>query len=184
MINEEVEKWTPISDYEDLYEISSLGNIRALPKEVIGRKGVIIKRKAKVLKPCIWGGYLMVVLCCNKIRTTIPLHRLVALNFIPNPESKPQINHKDGNKLNNKVGNLEWVTHQENMQHAFATELNRGRIGIENAKAKITEKEVIQIRELSAGGKNGNEIAAVFNLSTSTVNRIISRKYWKHVVAV
>lgn len=178
-----IEIWMSLSGYEGLYEVSTFGNVKALAKDVIDKNGVHHNKKEKILKPCPWGGYLMVVLHGNKNKT-ITVHRLVATAFIPNPENKPQINHKDGNKLNNHISNLEWVTHQENMQHAFTTKLNRGRIGTENAKAKITEKEVIEIRKLSDEGKIGKEIAAVFNLNTSTVNRIISRKYWKHVVAV
>lgn len=178
-----LEIWTPVQGYEKLYEISTFGNIKALPKEVISN-GVIRSRQEKILRPIIRSGYKAVVLCFNKSRKAIPVHRLVAIHFIPNPESKPEVNHIDGDKKNNCVGNLEWCTRIENMRHAFKNKLNRGRIGTENAKAKITEHEVIEIRRLSACGKNGDEIAAIFNLCASTVNRIISRKYWKHVASI
>lgn len=77
------------------------------------------------------------------------VHRFVAIAFIPNPENKPQVNHKDGNKLNNAVSNLEWVTDAENKQHAKNTGLMRGLKGSRNHFSKLSEVEVVAIKKIS-----------------------------------
>lgn len=75
------------------------------------------------------------------------IHKAVAETFISNPENKPEVNHKDGNKLNNNVDNLEWVTSSENMRHAIDTGLLKPRQGIDCSQAKLTVDDVHYIRE-------------------------------------
>lgn len=96
-----------IKGYENLYKISNYGNVKSL-------KNSIILKPAKNHR-----GYLHVALYKNNKTKAHRIHRLVAQAFISNPENKPQVNHKDGNKLNNCVDNLEWVTNGENQKHAF-----------------------------------------------------------------
>ena len=106
-----MEEWKSIEGYEGLYEVSNLGNIRSLP-----RNGTVpVPRTLKVSEDK--DGYGVITLR-NANRCTKRAHRLVAKAFIPNPDNKPQINHKDGNKLNNNVHNLEWATGSENILHA------------------------------------------------------------------
>ena len=102
---EEIEVWKDIEGY-DKYEVSTLGNVRN-------------KNTGRILKSANKGGYLCVGLS-NKVTKTYQVHRLVALAFIPNPENKPQVNHKDKNGLNNKLSNLEWNTIEENNKHRSA----------------------------------------------------------------
>lgn len=91
-------------------------------------------------------GYHRVTFCVKGKRTNHSVHRLVAKAFIPNPESKPQVNHKDGNKLNNSVANLEWCTNEENQKHAAATGLtNKGRKHSYKCVRMPNRKPVIQI---------------------------------------
>lgn len=107
------EIWKEINDYNGQYFISNLGNIKSL-------------KSSKYLKPQNDGsGYLFVMLSKNSIRKNYKIHRLVAEHFIENPNNYKVVNHIDGNKLNNKVDNLEWCTHGENNQHAWKMNLNK-----------------------------------------------------------
>ena len=98
------EIWRDIPGYEGKYQASNLGRIRSQ------KRGVL-----KPFKNC--NGYLIATLTLNGEKVRTGAHRLVALAFLPNPEDKPQINHKDGDKENNRPENLEWVTCSENNLH-------------------------------------------------------------------
>ena len=92
------------------------------PNYTISTEGVVKNNKGKVIKPFLNNkGYVMVHLYKNRKATSELVHRLVAKVFIPNPENKSEVNHKDENKLNNKAGNLEWVTRRENVNHSINT---------------------------------------------------------------
>lgn len=99
------EIWKPILGYENLYNISNLGNVFSIQS----------KRNIKQTKNS--KGYLIVGLCKNKKRKSCLIHRLVAEAFIDNPNKLPEINHKDENPLNNTITNLEWCTHKYNMNY-------------------------------------------------------------------
>lgn len=100
------ELWKPIKGFETFYEVSNLGRIKRIPK---GNVLLVINSR---------GGYLRSVLSAATRRKTVSIHRLVAQHFIPNPENKPTVNHKDFNLQNNRDKNLEWTTHRENVQHS------------------------------------------------------------------
>lgn len=112
------EEWKDIKNYEGLYQVSNLGNVKSLERNKSNGKG-LVKIDEKILTQNItnWG-YCKVALYKNGARKYYKVHRLVAEAFIPNPNNKEQINHIDGNKLNNNVNNLEWNTRIENMNHA------------------------------------------------------------------
>lgn len=117
------EAWVPIKGHE-VYQISSSGRVRMYKIRTAhtDKKGeLLIRDKAIHLNN---KGYKYVTLDKNK---KFLIHRLLAIAFIPNLENKPNINHIDGNRLNNSLDNLEWCTQQENMMHAHATGLNPGR---------------------------------------------------------
>lgn len=94
------------------------------PGYFITESGEVYSNRRGALKKIGGGvsnlGYHQVMLCHNKVRRCRKVHRLVAELYIPNPDNLPDINHKDRNKLNNSVDNLEWVNHQQNMEHACA----------------------------------------------------------------
>ena len=114
------EIWKPVIGYERMYEVSNFGRIKTIIDKVIEKSGKEKRKSPKIMKQSFTStGYLMV----NLMHRYYKVHRLVAMAFIPNQENKPEINHIDGNPLNNKVENLEWCSHTENMQHAVRTGL-------------------------------------------------------------
>jgi hypothetical protein len=116
--------------YEEKYEVSSNGEVKSLERKV-NHNGRTRTVKERVLATSLRAGYKIVKLNKNGKQETFYVHRLVCAAYIENPENKPEVNHKDGNKLNNDYRNLEWCTHQENVIHAYQTGLiNRKRIHI------------------------------------------------------
>lgn len=122
--------WKEIPGCNGLYFANELGQIKSadIPVDFIARnRRIKYIKKGRILKPVKNShGYFCVSIYTNGKHKAVNIHRLVALTFIPNPEIKPQINHIDGNKENNVVSNLEWVTARENLLHAFRTGLNPG----------------------------------------------------------
>lgn len=172
----------PIKDLENLYEVDTLGNIYSLPK-VRKTPTTEFVTKERVLKPYknSWG-YLLVDLRKDNKRYLKCVHRLVAETFIPNPENKAQVNHKDGNKLNNNIENLEWCTCSENQQHAFDTGLKP-----KNDKhpfSKLTNDDVRYIKKNYKHNKRGFGIRALakkFNVCDSTIRQIIVGISYKNI---
>lgn len=110
------ENWKPIKGYEGLYEVSNTGQIRSLDRNNGKRKGKMLKRTIGS------NGYLRITLCKNSIPVTKEVHRFVAETFLPNPDNLPCVNHKDENKMNNNVNNLEWCTREYNSSYGTKTE--------------------------------------------------------------
>lgn len=108
------EIWKDIVGYEGLYKVSNLGNVLSIPRQGTHSNKEYFLKKIKTKK-----GYLNVTLMKESKSLYTGIHRLVAQAFIPNKENKPQVNHIDGNKENNSVNNLEWVTNKENMLHSW-----------------------------------------------------------------
>jgi hypothetical protein len=136
--------WKSIKGYEGIYEVSDSGEIRSLTrKDRLGRT-----KEGKTKCACDNGtGYLVVNLKANGKSKMKTVHRLVAEAFIPNPLNLPEVNHKDGDKQNNRVENLEWCSHGENVKHAFNLGLNKSIKGSLNSNAKLTDDQVKFIRE-------------------------------------
>ena len=114
------EIWKDIEDYEGLYQVSNLGKVKSLPKLVNRKNNSKYLTNEKILKPLSFG-YARVILS-NK---SYSVHRLVAEAFIPNPNNLPIINHKDGNKQNNCIDNLEWCDYSYNNKEAYRIGLNK-----------------------------------------------------------
>lgn len=120
-----------IKNYEGLYWIDEFGNVYNKKKNIL-KQGKSNSRTA----------YPQVCLCKNGFVKVYSVHRLVAINYIDNPENKPQVNHKDGNKLNNHVSNLEWCTQSENMKHSIGNLNNpkppswKGKFGSNHNRSK------------------------------------------------
>ena len=121
------EIWLSIEGYEGLYEVSHLGRVRSVDRKVEYSDGRVVTKKGKILSISAGAnGYENVRLYKDKKAKNHSVHRLVAGAFVPNPDGKPQVNHKDRNPLNNDFENLEWVTHEENAKHAVETGYHNG----------------------------------------------------------
>ena len=175
------EIWKDIQGYENLYKISNLGRILSL-------KIISSYNLPRIIKTFINStGYSNVQLKNNKKYKNFLLHRLLAIAFIPNPFNLDFINHKDGNKLNNILENLEWCTRKYNSQHAVKIGLmtNKHRIGgklPENLRKKMTKinKDIANnIRhDYSTGLYTYRNLEKKYNISDSQVGAIIKNKYW------
>lgn len=121
-----MEYYKPIDGYHGLYEVSTLGNVRRVTRKV-SHIDHFITIKSRILKPYLGtSGYYTVTLSKEGKRRKFSVHRLVATTFIKAHNDKPCVNHKDGNKLNNEVSNLEWSTYSENNKHAYDSNLKVG----------------------------------------------------------
>jgi len=174
MANKEV--WKPVVGYEGLYSVSNFGNIRS---EGVLRGTV----SGKLLKPQKWGrGYLYISLYKNQKPTTKKIHRLVLESFVGKRKKGIVSNHKNGNKQDNRLCNLEYCTVSQNGKHAFDTGLRISQKGEECGRAKLNEKDVIKIRKLYKTGKYmKKDIAEMFNITPTNVYSIVNKKSWKHV---
>ena len=121
-------------------------------------------------------GYLHVLLKVDKVRSNNSVHRLVAQAFILNPLNLPCVNHINGNKHDNKVENLEWITWANNMKHGYATGLINN-TGVNNGRSKLTEADVKRIR----GDKSlsPTKLAKELGVAVSTIHRVKSGNTWK-----
>ena len=165
-----------IKGYEDLYFATSNGQIWSCKT-----RSYLSQNKDK-------RGYLRVALRKDGIERTEKVHRLVLSAFVPQPKGKDQVNHIDGNKKNNNLNNLEWVTGKENMQHSFAMGLEKGRKGEEHNMAKLSNEDVLTIRKLYAGGitdcgkkYSQRALAKMYGVKQSTIWGILHRVNWSHI---
>lgn len=131
--------YLPIPGYESSYEINEQGTVRSLARDVIGKDGTSYPFKARVKKHYVntSTGYLSTSLWKDNKGKDMYIHRLVAMVFIPNPENKPEVNHKDGDVSNPHVSNLEWVTSKENSIHAVQT-------GLITYTNRLTEEQFLE----------------------------------------
>jgi hypothetical protein len=127
-------------------------------------------------------GYMRVSLVGFDGRDWSPgVHKVVALAFIPNPDRKRTVNHKDGDKTNNHVSNLEWMTYSENSFHAIATGLQLPMQGSKHPRSKLTEEDVIAIRRKRAAGGLLEQLGAEFKVTAALIGMICKRTIWRHV---
>lgn len=158
------EIWKRFKDTD--YQVSNLGNVFSV-------------YNGMQLKPFMNDRYLVVDLFAYTVRQRIAVHRMVAIAFIENPDNKEYVNHINGNKLNNRVDNLEWVTASENSIHAVATGLSP--IGEAKTLAKLTEKDVLEIQAAFEAGEKDFVLAEKYGVTSGVISSIRLGKTWKHV---
>ena len=136
------ENWRDVVGYEGKYEVSDKGNIRSVKRTITRSNGHKFWIKSTIRRTSIHcSGYEIVSLSNDCKSKTKRVHRLVAEAFLSNKDNKKCVNHKDGNKLNNKLENLEWVTHSENLNHAYENELRKNGASIILIDEKNNERK-------------------------------------------
>lgn len=163
-----MEIWKDIKGFRELYQVSNLGRIRR-------------KDTYKVLKPLkLTKGYRGVRLYYEVGKaTTKKIHRLVATYFIDNPLNLPQVNHKDGDKNNNRVDNLEWCSNDYNMNHAIVNQLILK--GEQRSFSKCTEKSLLLLQDLIDSGFTIKQLSIIYNVDKHVMGEIIKGNTYKHL---
>lgn len=163
------ESWKNILGFSN-YQVSNTGKIKNI-------------NTGRILKPALNGsGYLTCSLSEKGKTCSKKIHRLVAEYFVPNYKDSPEVNHKDGDKLNNSASNLEWVTRAQNMQHACDTKLIQHAKGEAHYKSSLTQEQVTWIRENYIPRDplfGSTALAKRFDISQSAISNIIHNKSWK-----
>ena len=169
-----------IEGFNNCYEISNFGRFRSLDRKA---KGNFFP--SKIYSQKINHGYYHVYLRKGKIRKAYKVHRLVALAFIPNPNDYPFVNHKNFNRQDNRVENLEWCTSKQNIQHSWrAGRMSHPPImkGEKNPAAKLTEEKVKEIRNLyKTGNFTLKNLSSKFGVHFGIIGDIVNYKLWKNI---
>ena len=160
-------QWKKVKDYPN-YSVSEDGQVRNDVTENIMSQSLV-------------GGYPMIGLRNQEGRKMLYVHRLVATAFLSNPENYPECNHINAIKQDNRVENLEWCTREWNMRHAWDNGLMRAHRGASAWNSKITEEQVLQIRELRSQGLTLMKLKDMFNIGLTAVYNIVKRKTWSHI---
>lgn len=170
-----------VKGYEGLYEIdedSVLYSLERITYNTLGRK---VYTKSCVRKPIFnkFHGYMTITLCKNGKTKTFRYHRLVAECFIENPQGKPFVNHINGDKTDNRIENLEWVTEQENTDHAIKTNLFDVS-GCNNPSSKLTMEQIKIAAERIRKGELISSIAFEFGVNRNAITKSIKRELGGH----
>lgn len=168
------EIWKKVNGVEN-YEVSNTGKVKRLDTIVTRSDGQSYVLLGRILKQeNLKRGYKRITFCNNNITSRMSVHRIVAINFIDNPDNKPCVNHIDGNTSNNTVENLEWCTYSENEKHSYSilNKLNNNR--------KLNSEDVLNIKNSACFGVNGNikDLAFTYSVDVSTIYNILKNKYY------
>lgn len=183
ILNNEI--WKDVEEFDFLYQISNMGRLKSKERKVnskIQKCGYrIISEKIKLAQDN-GNGYKQYYIQINKIRRLQYVHRLVANYFIPNLENKKQVNHKNGIKSDNRVGNLEWCTQSENTAHAVKNKLMKS--GEDSVHSKLTKQNVLCIRRLYRINPkfSKSDVSRKLGVRDSTIHKIINNERWKNLL--
>lgn len=173
-----IEIWKDIKDYEGFYQVSNLGRIRSLTRNVKQHSSSIQTKRGKILSLAIdRGGYVFCALSKNNNLKTYKVHRLVANSFIPNPLDRKEINHKDCDKTNNVVWNLEWSTRSHNINHAISNGRLKYPVGESCYNSKLTNNQRIEMYEQRTRGMLLKDLSAKYGVSISVASKICQDHY-------
>jgi len=155
--------------------------VKDYPEIEISKCGIIRRKKNNSIKSQYLNdaGYYMITLSRNNKSNPLRVHRLLAKTFIPNPKNYATVNHIDGVKTNNSLSNLEWLSHKENVRHAFRIGLVNN-TGENNGKSVLTKQQVLEIKKMK-GKLSQQKIAELFPVSRSTIQGIFNGRLWQNV---
>ena len=181
----EIEYWRPVVGYEG-YEVSNLGRVRSWRSQggQKGNKGAVrmLRRSTpRILKQSVKDtDRLQISLCVNGRAISIQVHLLVGRAFLSNPLNLLQLNHKTGNHRDNRLGNLEWATREQDLEHAmkFGLVPHGERVG----SVKLTKDEVRLIRWAHWAGDTTRELAREYGVAQSTISQICRGTTWVRVL--
>ena len=168
------EIWRDVVGYEGLYQVSNYGRL----KSFYGKKGKILAGKFDAQ------GYSHCALAKNKVAKMELLHRIIAQTFLPNPENNSVVHHKDHDKMNSCVWNLQWTTHSQNILYAFQSGIMKNPSGVDSHNSKLTAEQVRWIREnyIRNDKKFGAPaFAKYFGVTVGTIYNVVYRRAYKNV---
>jgi hypothetical protein len=170
------EEWRDIEGYEGCYQVSNIGRVKSLSRAVRNGKGTTRKIPERIRKPQDHShGYLFVALHESEEYFNFYIHRLVALHFIANPKGLPEVNHKNLDRTDNRVENLEWVTHAENKAHAS---INNPWTPEGRSSVRLDWLKVLEIRNLLQLKVLRKQISTLFGVCVGSINSIATGKQW------
>ncbi len=170
------EEWRSVVGFEGLYEVSNLGRVRNIRRRNGTSVGLILRQNPNGI------GYAALGLRRNGKSFAGRVHMLVAAAFMGPAPKGCEVNHCDGDKMNPRLDNLEYLTHLENVQHARRTGLyNPSRPGVRNGSAKLTDDDVRAIRREAESGQSYSRLAKKYHVGKSTVARVVTRTHWNHI---
>lgn len=171
-----MENWKEVEGYNGVYKVNEKGVVKSITHYLVGRKGSGKQTGRTLKQQKSIKGYMRVSLSLNNKRFNTSAHRLVALSFIPNPENKPQVNHKNGIKDDNRVENLEWCTNSENQIHAIKNNLTNQTYAESHHMSKLTNIQVLNARELFRLGSANKDLAMIYGVSTPAMSKILTNQ--------
>jgi len=171
-----MEEWRDIEGYEGLYQVSNYGRVKSVERREKLSDGRYRTRREKIrIVRKNREGYEQLSIWKNSKQRTVIVHRLVANAFLPCPGVGYEVNHKDGNKTNNTLENLEWVTHSYNTKHTFA---ELGRVG----KTTMRKLSPEQVREIRSSTESDRQLSEKYRVARSAIYQIRKRKTYKNVI--